>query len=64
MEKRSTHYGDVSNWIENTDSVATIASAENVFINFDGVHAKWIRMIWEPTAGTGSADITFFAKGQ
>jgi hypothetical protein len=53
----------VTNWTTYTASAAAVSAAGNTFINYDGVHAKWARLIYTATSGTGSASVIYFGKG-
>lgn len=53
----------VTNWTECSDTEVSISAAGNSLINYDGVHAKWARVTYTKTSGTGSLSLTYFAKG-
>jgi hypothetical protein len=54
---------EVVNWTTYTASAAAVSAAGNTFINYDGVHAKWARLIYTATSGTGAATVIYFGKG-
>lgn len=54
---------DVTNWTTYAASAAAVSAAGNTFINYDGVHAKWARLIYTATSGTGTATVIYFGKG-
>lgn len=54
---------NVSNWIDYTPTISTIAAAGSLLWNVHDMGYQWARVVYTKSSGTGTLNVTFMAKG-
>lgn len=51
-----------TNWA-NIGSAVTIATNQQMIVNYADMYFRWVRVVFTTAAGTGSVTVKFFGKG-